>query len=146
MHSSKDSSWQPTPCSCLETPRDRGACWATVHRVAKRWTWLQWISMHMCKDTSREHSKQSRRNLPFRDTSSHSFSRCHSMDVWGSPLILLMQITAFLREVKLMNSMKLRHEKYTPQRLNLEQLKIETESYCCDKVDLIRTVDLKQCD
>ena len=26
--------------SCLENPMDRGAWWATVHRVAKSWTWL----------------------------------------------------------------------------------------------------------
>ena len=25
-------------CACLENPRDRGAWWATVHRVAKCWT------------------------------------------------------------------------------------------------------------
>ena len=25
----------PLQCSCLENPLDRGACWATVHRVAK---------------------------------------------------------------------------------------------------------------
>ena len=27
-------------CSCLENPMDRGAWWATVHRVAKSQTWL----------------------------------------------------------------------------------------------------------
>ena len=26
--------------SCMENPMDRGACWATVHRVAKSQTWL----------------------------------------------------------------------------------------------------------
>ena len=26
--------------SCLENPMDKGAWWATVHRVAKSWTWL----------------------------------------------------------------------------------------------------------
>ena len=31
--------------SCLENPMDRGAWWATVHRVAKCWTWLKWLSM-----------------------------------------------------------------------------------------------------
>ena len=25
---------------------DRGACWATVHRVTKNWTGLQWLSTH----------------------------------------------------------------------------------------------------
>ena len=28
----------PLQCSCLENPMDRGAWWATVHRVAKRQT------------------------------------------------------------------------------------------------------------
>ena len=27
--------------SCLENPRDRGAWWPTVHRVAKSWTQLE---------------------------------------------------------------------------------------------------------
>ena len=31
--------------SCLENPMDRGAWQATVHRVAKSWTWLKWLSM-----------------------------------------------------------------------------------------------------
>ena len=29
-----------------ENPVDRGAWWATVHRVAKSWTWLKQLSMH----------------------------------------------------------------------------------------------------
>ena len=32
--------------SCLETPMDRGAWWATVHRVAKSQTWLKRLSTH----------------------------------------------------------------------------------------------------
>ena len=36
--------WQPTPCSCLENPRDRGACWAAVYGVAQSWTWLKRLS------------------------------------------------------------------------------------------------------
>ena len=28
-------------CSCLENPRDRGACWATVYGVAQSWTRLK---------------------------------------------------------------------------------------------------------
>ena len=30
----------PLQYSCLENPMDGGACWATVHRVAKSWTQL----------------------------------------------------------------------------------------------------------
>ena len=34
------------PClySCLENPMDRGAWWATAHRVANSWTWLRQLS------------------------------------------------------------------------------------------------------
>ena len=31
----------PLQYSCLENPMDRGAWWATVHRVAKNWTQLK---------------------------------------------------------------------------------------------------------
>ena len=31
---------RPLQCSCLENPMDRGAWWATVHGVTKRWTRL----------------------------------------------------------------------------------------------------------
>ena len=33
-------------CSCLENPVDRGAWWATVHRVTKSPTRLKRLSMH----------------------------------------------------------------------------------------------------
>ena len=36
----------PLQYSYLENPVDRGAWWATVHRVTKRWTQLKWLSMH----------------------------------------------------------------------------------------------------
>ena len=32
--------------SCLENTMDRGAWWATVHGVAKSWTWLKQLSRH----------------------------------------------------------------------------------------------------
>ena len=34
--------------SGLENPMDRGACWATVHGVAKSQTRLKWLSTHAC--------------------------------------------------------------------------------------------------
>ena len=40
--------WQPTPCSCLENPMDRGAWHVTVHRVPKSQTLLKRLSMHAC--------------------------------------------------------------------------------------------------
>ena len=36
-------------CFCLENPMDRGAWWATVHRVAKSQSWLKRLSTHPCK-------------------------------------------------------------------------------------------------
>ena len=38
----------PLQYSCLENPMDRGAWWATVHGVAKSWTWLKQLSTHTC--------------------------------------------------------------------------------------------------
>ena len=35
--------WQPTP---WKNPMDRGAWWATVHRVTKSWTQLKRLSTH----------------------------------------------------------------------------------------------------
>ena len=37
----------PLQYSCLENPMDRGAWWATVHRVAKSQTRLKRLSTHM---------------------------------------------------------------------------------------------------
>ena len=37
----------PLQYSCLENPMDRGACWATVHRVAKSWTRLKRLNTHI---------------------------------------------------------------------------------------------------
>ena len=36
----------PLPYSCRENPMDRGAWWTMVHRVAKSWTLLKWLSAH----------------------------------------------------------------------------------------------------
>ena len=36
----------PLQYPSLVNPMDRGAWWATVHEVAKRWTWLKRLSMH----------------------------------------------------------------------------------------------------
>ena len=36
----------PLPYSCLENPMDRGAWWATVHRVTESQTWLKLLSLH----------------------------------------------------------------------------------------------------
>ena len=36
----------PLQYSCLENPMDRGAWWATLHRVAESQTQLKQVSMH----------------------------------------------------------------------------------------------------
>ena len=38
----------PLQYSCLESPVDRGAWWAAVHRVTQSQTRLKWLSMHAC--------------------------------------------------------------------------------------------------
>ena len=38
----------PLQYSCLETPMDRGAWWAAVHRVAQGQARLKRLSMHAC--------------------------------------------------------------------------------------------------
>ena len=61
--------WQPLYCSCLENPRDGGAWWAAVYRVAQSWTWLKRLSssssssidpptvpMWWCDSLTRKHS------------------------------------------------------------------------------------------
>ena len=41
----------PLQYFCLENPMDRGAWWATVHRVAKNWTRLKQFSTHACSSS-----------------------------------------------------------------------------------------------
>ena len=43
--SSGEGNGNPLQYSCLENPMDRGAWWATVHRVAKSRMWLKCLSM-----------------------------------------------------------------------------------------------------
>ena len=39
----------PLQYSCLENPLDKWTWQAIVHRVAKSWTWLKWLSTHAHK-------------------------------------------------------------------------------------------------
>ena len=41
----------PLQCSCLENPRDRGAWWATVRRVAENWVRKQHLELDMEQQT-----------------------------------------------------------------------------------------------
>ena len=36
----------PLQYSCLENPMDRGAWWATVHKITNSWTQLKWLSTY----------------------------------------------------------------------------------------------------
>ena len=42
----------PLQCSCLENPRDRGACWAAIYRVAQSRTQLKRLRSSSSFDTS----------------------------------------------------------------------------------------------
>ena len=46
LHCVGEGKGNPLQYSCLENPMDRGAWWATVHRVAKSWTRLKRLSTH----------------------------------------------------------------------------------------------------
>ena len=50
--------------SCLENPMDRGAWWATVHRVTKSWTQMERLNTH----TQKEGNRRKRRRVPGRGT------------------------------------------------------------------------------
>ena len=41
---SREGNGNPLQCSCLENPRDSGACWAAVYGVAQSRTRLKWLS------------------------------------------------------------------------------------------------------
>ena len=44
----------PLQYSCQENPMDRAAWRATVHGVAKSWTWVKWLSMYTQKEKREE--------------------------------------------------------------------------------------------
>jgi len=44
----------PLQYFCLENSMDRGAWWATVHRVTKSRTQLKPLNTHACKENPRE--------------------------------------------------------------------------------------------
>ena len=39
----------PLQYSCLENPHGQRSLQATGQRVAKSWTWLKWLGIHMCR-------------------------------------------------------------------------------------------------
>ena len=63
--------WQPTPYSCLENPRDRGAWWAAVYGVAQSRTQMKWLS-----SSSRNKRKSWGQNAEFLIPSSKLFQLC----------------------------------------------------------------------
>ena len=42
----------------LRIPIDKGGWWATVHRVAKSWIQLKWLSTHIHTNSSFTHNEQ----------------------------------------------------------------------------------------
>ena len=56
--STGEGNGNPLQYSCLESSMDRGAWWATVHRVTENWTWLSdRIEAHMQRDFSNQWEK-----------------------------------------------------------------------------------------
>ena len=56
--SPREGTGNPFQYSCLENSMDRGAWWATVHRVTKSWTQLKRFSKHACPpDSERERGR-----------------------------------------------------------------------------------------
>ena len=53
----------PLQCSCLENPRDWGAWWAAIYRVAQSQTWLKWLSSSWEDKRQIPHSTQHWRNF-----------------------------------------------------------------------------------
>ena len=47
--------WQPTPVSCLENPRDRGAWWAAIYGAAQSQTKLKQLSSSSNNNTCHKH-------------------------------------------------------------------------------------------
>ena len=44
----------PLQYSCLENPRDGGACWAAVDGVAQSWTRLKWLSSSIVHEVTKQ--------------------------------------------------------------------------------------------
>ena len=57
--------WQPTPCSCLESPRDGGAWWAAIYGVTQSWTRLKRLSSSSNYRHSRDYVQTIRIVLTF---------------------------------------------------------------------------------
>ena len=55
FHALEKGNGNPLECSCLESPRDKGAWWAAVYGVAQSWKQLKWFrsrSVYMPISTS----------------------------------------------------------------------------------------------
>ena len=50
---SGEGNGNPLQCSCLENPRDGGACWAAVYGVAQSWTQLKRLSSSSSSSSSK---------------------------------------------------------------------------------------------
>ena len=84
----------PLQYSCLENPMDRGACQATVHGVAKSWTWLRahYITVRKCK-AAQVKSSGARFKFPsaWLNGQRHWPPRCIFLPFsWGSSSVILL--------------------------------------------------------
>ena len=64
---------KPFQCSCLENPRDRGACWAAVNGIAQSQTRLKWLSSSSSNKSSLRAEELMLLNCGVREDSWESF-------------------------------------------------------------------------
>ena len=67
----------PLQYSCLEDPRDGGACWAAVYGVAQSWTRLKQLSSSSCRVLFMEPTVTGFSILFLRPVVTLAFSGCH---------------------------------------------------------------------
>ena len=112
--------WQPLEDPCLEKSMDRGAWWATVHEVTKRWTQLSnWARMYIriitydlfillktCEQFKITNKSRTRRKLKREET--YVYLWLTHVDVWQKPIQYCKAIILQLKINKLKKILKSR--------------------------------------
>ena len=100
----------PLQYSCWENPMDRGAWWATVHRVSKSLTWLKRLSMQT-------HYMTSKFSAP--DCAVGNWAE--NKDPWVYSFMLFLVVEYFLQV------------KYYAETWYIKRLKLKTSGWCGGK-------------
>ena len=86
----------PLQYTFLENPMDRGAWWATIHRVKKSWIWLNQLSSSSSSSTSTE--SWTRPSLCIRwDSELWVAAVCGPPHCWPGGVLLEEQVTSIQR-------------------------------------------------